>query len=127
MNNKYGGFAIAIGQGGIAIAIALLVTGCVSPQIVQSVQPQDGQLGCEQLVKEADEAERLRAAAEGAKGSSGGNVVKALLFFPALLVSHDNVKHATEAAEARKTHLAALMSQKDCKAPEKPAPKPAAK
>ena len=127
MNNKHGEFDCGIGKGGMAVAIALLLAGCASPQIVQSVQPQDAQMGCAQLIKEVDEAEKLRVAAEGSKGSSGGNLVKGLLFFPALLVSNDNVKNATEAAEARKTHLAALMSQKNCKAPAKPPAKPGAK
>ena len=127
MNNKHGGFESGIGKGGIGVAIALLLAGCASPTIVQSVQPEDAQLGCEQLIKELDEAEKLRVAADGSKGSSGGNLVKGLLFFPALLISNDNVKNATEAAEARKTHLAALMSQKDCKVPAKPPAKPGAK
>jgi len=117
---EHGKFEIGV-RGGVALAVALLLAGCATPTVVQSVQPKDAGLSCAQLQGEVAEAEKMRLAAEGAQGTTGGNVLKAFLFFPALLVSNDNVGTATKAAEARKTHLSGLASQKKC-----PPPKPAA-
>ena len=111
---------------GMAVGAALLVAGCASPKVVQSVQPADSQLACEGLQKELDEAEKLRAGAEGSLGSTGGQIVTGMLFFPALLVSHENRTNALNAAEARKAHLAGLMSERKCAAappPKEPAKK----
>lgn len=111
---------------GMAVGAALLAAGCASPKVVQSVQPADSQLSCEGLQKELDEAEKLRAGAEGSLGSTGGQIVTGMLFFPALLVSHENRNNALNAAEVRKAHLAGLMSQRNCTAappPKEPAKK----
>ncbi len=123
MPNEQGEFESGIKKSGIAVAVALLLAGCATPTVVQSVQPNDGQLNCEELQKALTEAEKLGNEAEGKRGSTGGNVVKGLLFFPALLVSNANVSDAIKAAEARKTHLTGLMSQKNCKVapPKEPA------
>lgn len=123
MPNEQGEFESGIAKTGIAVALALLLAGCASPTVVQSVQPNDSQMTCEELQTALTEAEKLRNEAEGKRGSTGGNVVKGFLFFPALLVSNANVSDAIKAAEARKTHLTGLMSQKNCKVapPKEPA------
>ena len=125
---EHGKFGSGVCNGGIAFAVALLLAGCATPKVVESVQPKDASLDCAQLLAEAAEAEKLRLAAEGAEGTTGGNLLKGFLFFPALLVSYDNVKTATKAAEARKTHLADLSGKKRCPPPQaKPGAKPPAR
>ena len=114
MPNGQGGFESGFGKCGIAVAVALLLAGCTTPTVVQSVQPNDNQLGCEDLQKALAEAEKLGADAEARRGSTGGNLVKGFLWFPALLVSHANVNDAVKAAEARKAHLTGIMGQKNC-------------
>jgi len=125
MTIEQGKLEIGIGKGGIAVAVAMLLAGC-AVQTVQSVQPGDPQLSCEQLRNELAEAEKLRLAAEGSSGSSGGNIVQAVMFFPGLLVKKQNIADAVKAAEARKAHLGGIIAQKNCPAPKPPA-KPAAK
>ena len=127
MSVEHGKIENGIGKCGIAVAVAMLLAGCAAPTVVQSVQPGDPQLSCEQLLVELAEAEKLRIAAEGKSGSSGGNIVQAFLFFPGDLVNRQNVTDAVKATEARKAHLDGLIKQKNCPPP-KPAPaKPGAK
>lgn len=102
------------GMGAIVVATMSLLAGCATPTVVKSVQPNDGQLTCEELQKESAEAERLRGAAEAAKGSTGGNVIMGVIFFPAVLLTYENVRIATQAAEARKDHLKEIMTRKSC-------------
>jgi hypothetical protein len=116
-----------IGKRGIAVAVAMLLAGCsTAPTVVQSVQPGDPQLSCDQLRAQLAEAEKLRLEAEGKSGSTGGSIVHAFLFLPGYLTNRQNVTDAVNAAEARKTHLGALISQKNCPAPKPPA-KPGAR
>ncbi len=122
---EHGKLENGIGKGGIAVAVAMLLGGC-AVQTVQSVQPGDPQLSCDQLLVEIAEAEKVRLAAEGSRGSSGGNIVQGLMFFPGLLVKDQNIADAVKAAEARKTHLGGIVAQKNCPVPKPPA-KPAAK
>lgn len=123
MPNELDEFESVTGKIGIAVAVALLLAGCASPKVVQSVQPNDSQLSCEGLQKELTEAEKLHAAAESSMGSTGGQIVTGFLFFPALLVGFDNKKNAINAAEARETRLAGIMSEKNCKIAPKEPPK----
>jgi hypothetical protein len=129
MSVEHGKIENGIGKRGIAVAVAMLLGACsTAPTVVQSVQPGDPQLSCDQLVAQHAEAEKLRLEAEGRSGTSGGNIVHAFLFLPGFLVNKQNVTDAVNAAEARKTHLSALISQKKCPAPKKPAAaKPGAK
>ncbi len=123
MHDRQGNCGRGFGMGAILVAIMLLLAGCATPTVVKSVQPKDAQLTCEDLQKESAEADRLRDAAEAAKGSTGGNIIMAVIFFPAVLLTYDNVNTATEAAEARKGHLKEIMTRKGCSvAAAKPAP-----
>lgn len=127
MSVEHGKIENGIGKCGIAVAVAMLLAGCsTAPTVVQSVQPGDPQLSCDQLLAEHAAAEKFRLEAEGKGGSTGGSIVHAFLFFPGYLINRQNVTDAVNAAEARKTHVAGLISQKKCPAPKPPA-KPAAK
>lgn len=114
MHDRQSRFGRGFGMGAIVVAAMSLLAGCATPTVVQSVQPNDGQLTCEELQKESVEAERLRGAAEGAKGAVGGNIIMGVIFFPAVLLTYENVRIATRAAEARKDHLKEIMSRKSC-------------
>jgi hypothetical protein len=109
-------------------AFAAVLGGCATPTVVQSVKPGDNGLSCPQLQNEYADAERLRALADAEKSVTGGNVVRALLFWPAILGTASNANEAIAAADSRKVHLANLMNQKGCAIPipQPAAPDPAA-
>ena len=101
----------------VAIGSALLVVGCATPTVVQSVKPGDVGLTCPQLQNEYSDAERFRSEAQAEKTMTGGNVVRALLFWPAILGTASNANEAISAADSRKVNLANLMNQKNCAIP----------
>jgi len=61
--------------------------------------------------------QRFREDADKEKGMTGGNVARALLFWPAILGTFSNANEAIAAADSRKVHLANLMNQKSCAIP----------
>lgn len=99
------------------IAGVVLLYGCATPTVVQSVKPGDNGLNCGQLQNEFADAERLRASADAEKSVTGGNVVRALFFWPAILGTAANANEAIAAADSRKVGLANLMNQKNCAIP----------
>lgn len=96
---------------------SLLLGACATPTVVQSVKPGDVGLSCAQLQNEYSDAERFRAEADAEKSVTGGNVARALLFWPAILGTAANANEAMAAADARKVHLANLLNQKNCAIP----------
>jgi hypothetical protein len=95
----------------------MLLCACATPTVVQSVKPGDTGLTCAQLQNEYSDAERFRAEADAEKSLTGGNVVRALLFWPAILGTASNANEAISAADSRKVNLANLMNQKNCAIP----------
>ena len=95
----------------------LALAGCASPTVVSRVKPMDNQLSCDQLQIERSEAERYKDEAKKVSGVTGGNVARALLFWPALIGTAMNANEAREAADTRMNNLAILMNQKNCSFP----------
>jgi len=93
---------------------------CATPTVVQSVKPGDYGLTCAQLQNEYVDAERFRAEADAEKSVTGGNVVRALFFWPAILGTVANANEAIAAADSRKVNLANIMNQKNCAIPTTP-------
>jgi hypothetical protein len=106
----------------LTAALVVVLAGCASPTVVQSVKAGDSGLTCPQLQNEYQDAEALRAAADKEKGMTGGNIARALLFWPAILGSFSNANEAIAAADARRVNLANLMNQKGCPIPASAAP-----
>lgn len=98
----------------LAALSSVLLCACATPTVVQSVKPGDNGLSCAQLQNEFADAERFRAAADAEKSVTGGNVVRALLFWPAILGTASNANEAIAAADTRKVHLANQMNQRNC-------------
>jgi hypothetical protein len=111
----------------IAAASAVLVlAACATPTVIQPVKPGDSGLTCAQLQNEYSDAQRFRDEADKEKGMTGGNVARAILFWPAILGSFSNANEAISAADSRKVHLANLMNQRNCPVPVAPAATPEA-
>lgn len=100
-----------------SIATALFLAACAHPTVVQSVKPGDTGLSCAQLQNEYADAERFREDADKEKSVTGGNVVRAILFWPAILGTASNANEAIAAADSRKVHLANQMANKNCGIP----------
>ena len=98
----------------LAILAATLLSACASPTVVQSVKPGDAGLSCAQLQNEFADAERFRVEADKEKSVTGGNVVRALLFWPAILGTAANANEAIAAADTRKVHITNQMNLKKC-------------
>lgn len=101
----------------LAVCFVGALHGCASPTVVQSVKAGDAGLTCPQLQNEYQDAERFKSEADKEKGLTGGNVARALLFWPAILGSYSNANEAIAAADNRRVHLANLMNQKNCPIP----------
>lgn len=101
----------------LAALSSVLLCACATPTVVQAVKPGDNGLSCAQLQNEFADAERFRAEADAEKSVTGGNVVRALFFWPAILGTAANANEAIAAADTRKVHLANQMNQKNCAIP----------
>jgi hypothetical protein len=101
----------------LTLFATLLLAGCATPTVVQTVKPGDTGLSCAQLQNEYVDTQKFRDDADKEKGMTGGNVARAILFWPAILGSYSNANEAMAAADARKVHLANLMNQTKCPIP----------
>ncbi len=99
------------------IIIIIITSGCATPTVVETVKPGDSGLTCAQMQNEYSDMERFKAAADKEKGMTGGNVARAILFWPAILGTFSNANEAIAAAETRKVHLVNLMNQNSCTIP----------
>ena len=95
----------------------LLLGGCATPTVTQVVKPGDQQLTCGQLQNEFSDAQRFKKEADAEKSVTGGNVVRALFFWPAIIGTSMNANEAIAAADNRIVHLSNLMTQKNCEIP----------
>jgi hypothetical protein len=100
-----------------AASLAVLIGGCATPTVVQPVKPGDTGLSCAQLQNEYADAERYRKEADNEKSVTGGNVVRAIFFWPAILGTAANANEAIAAADNRKVYLANQMNTKNCAIP----------
>lgn len=97
-----------------AMAIATVLSGCASPDVVEKTKITDQSLSCEQIRAEIDNCEKARKEAQSEKGFTGTNVAATLFFWPGLIATHMNVNDAVKALNERIAHLNALYTQKQC-------------
>lgn len=98
-------------------AVTFVLAGCATPTVTQVVKPGDTGLSCAQMQNEYSDVQRLKKEAESEKSVTGGNVVRALFFWPAVIGTSMNANEAIAAADNRSVHLSNLMSQKNCDIP----------
>ena len=104
-------------QTSIAIAVVATLTGCATPTVTQVVKPGDTGLSCSQIQNEYSDAQRLKKEADAEKTVTGGNVVRALFFWPAIIGTSMNANEAIAAADNRMVHLTNLMMMQKCEIP----------
>lgn len=96
------------------IFMALLVTACASPTVVQEKQVGDTNLSCTQLAAAIDEARDFEKRARDERKATGTNVAAALFFWPGLIATYSNTEDAIKAAKDRQSHLAKIYQDKNC-------------
>ena len=101
----------------IAIAVVVLLTGCATPTVTQVVKPGDAGLTCSQMQNEYSDVQRLKKEADAEKSVTGGNVVRALFFWPAIIGTAMNANEAIAAADNRMVHLSNMMLMQKCEIP----------
>ena len=97
----------------ISILVFLLIYSCAKPTLVEIIQPGDDFLSCTELKQEIEETKKIKEEAEFSK-QSGGNIARAILFWPAWAQSLNNADDAMIAANNRSFHLIKLMRKKNC-------------
>lgn len=97
------------------LSLAIVLTGCASPTVVDTRKAGDSQLTCEQIKLEIAEAERFEKEARKERTATGTNVAAAIFFWPALLGTYSNTEQAINAAKERKDNLFKLADSKACK------------
>jgi hypothetical protein len=99
----------------LAIGSILLLSACSNPEVISERQAGDTSLSCSQLTAEIRIAEDFKDDARDKKGMTGTNVAAGLFFWPALLVTYNNVGEAVDAAEDRIDNLLDIGKEKGCK------------
>lgn len=87
---------------------------CAKPTVVEVSQPTDEKLNCEELKNEIADAQKVKRDAEYSK-DTGGQMTRALLFWPAWAQSLHNADIAVQAANDRTFHLIKIMKEKNCR------------
>mgnify|MGYP001387280620 CR=1 FL=1 len=100
---------------GVLVLSLILLSSCAKPTVVNVVLPNDNKLNCEKLENAVSDAQEFRKKAIQVTGNTPQNQARALLFWPALMVSYINVHEAIVAANERSVHLINIMLDKDCK------------
>lgn len=104
-------------QVSLAVAAITTLAGCATPTVTQVVKPGDTGLSCAQIQNEYSDVQRLKKEADAEKSVTGGNVVRALFFWPAIIGTAMNANEAIAAADNRMVHLTNLMMQQKCEIP----------
>ena len=99
---------------GVLVLSLILLNSCAKPTVVDVVVSGDEKLNCEQLENEVAEAQKIKREAQYARESTGGNVTRMMLFWPAWARTLHNADVAIMAADDRIFHLIKLMKKKKC-------------
>jgi len=99
------------------LIVTVAMAGCASPTVTQVVKPGDTTLNCGQMQNEYSDVQRLKKEADAEKSITGGNIVRALFFWPAIIGTAMNANEAISAADNRTVHLANLMRENKCEIP----------
>ena len=96
-------------------AVAIALSACVSPDVVQTKTIDDDALSCSQIKMQIGQLDDIRTEAKKGKTVSGQNVAAAIFFWPAVIGNYSNANEALEAANKRQAVLVDLYKRKRCK------------
>lgn len=95
-------------------AVALMVSACATPTVVDAEQPGDARLSCAQINEQIEEAAEFEEEARDERGVTGTNVAAAVFFPLGLVGTYMNTEEAIDAARDRREHLSELYEDKGC-------------
>jgi hypothetical protein len=98
----------------LAIGVAVGLSACATPEVVQVDQVGDENLDCQQLKAAIDDANRFEREARHDRGVTGTNVAAAVFFWPALIGTYMNTDDALNAARSRQARLTAIYRDRKC-------------
>jgi hypothetical protein len=98
----------------VLVLVACLISGCASPTIVETRKNGDADLSCSQIQNEILDAEAFEKKAREERTVTGGNVARAIFFWPALVGTYANTEEAINAAKERKELLKRIGASKFC-------------
>ena len=99
----------------LALGVALAVTACATPTVVDEVQIYDNSLNCQQIYSEYQLAQKYEQDARDERGVTGTNVLSVILWWPGLIATYLNTEDAIEAAQDRQEHLIRLGQMRGCR------------
>lgn len=94
--------------------VALLLSACASPEVVDEIDPMDHRLSCSQIEQEIEAVQATFEDAEDRKGLTFRNIVTTTVFFPITMATYGNANEAMEASRARQKHLMQLYASRGC-------------
>ena len=100
---------------GVLVLSLVLLSSCAKPTVLNVVLPNDQELNCKKLEDAVANAQEFRKKAIWQTGNTAQNQARALLFWPALMVTYINAHEAIVAANERSVHLINIMQDKNCK------------
>ena len=98
----------------VFLGIALMLSACAKPHVVDIVADGDEDLTCKQLEIEIAKLDKFIEEAEGEKGATWGNAGRLLVFPIGIWATYDNANEAISAANQREVYLRGIMGRKNC-------------
>ena len=94
--------------------IFIFLLSCATPEVVVVEDPLDKKKNCNELENSVAEAQKFKRDALYEKENTGGNMVRMILFWPAMATTFHNADKAIKAANDRTYHLLKVMKDKNC-------------
>jgi len=104
----------SIAKFALAGTLALGLTACATPRVVQVKQLGDESMSCQQIQAAIAEANRFEQAARSERGVTGKNVAAAVFFPLGLVGTYVNTDEAIDAARMRRDQMMELYRRKNC-------------
>ena len=93
----------------------ILFNSCAKPTVINISLPEDKESSCKELENGILDAQEFRSKALAVTGNTPQNQARAMLFWPALMMTYFNAHEAIIAANERTVYLINIMQDKNCK------------
>ncbi len=98
----------------VPMSLILLITGCVSPQMIKTNQFGDADLTCRQIFTQVNQLNSMESEIKSESGVSGKNAGMFLLFWPGVILNERKASDALALINERQGVLAIIAEEKNC-------------